>query len=101
MESLVSVRDKEDIASTLVHIMQKLDKAKEFLTEVIIGEVLKQGMSCQTSFWWVNYGSFTLPTTLKLNNWNMESFLFLEIHVVAEASNKSLHRELVLISLEP
>lgn len=44
MESLVSVRDKEDIASTLVHIMQKLDKAKEFLTEVIIGEVLKQGM---------------------------------------------------------
>lgn len=96
MESLVSVRDKEDIASTLVHIMQKLDKAKEFLTEVIIGEVLKQGMSCQTSFWWVNYG-----TTLKLNNWNMESCLFLEIHVVAEASNKSLHRELVLISLEP
>ncbi|XP_062571826.1 ras GTPase-activating protein nGAP-like isoform X9 [Saccostrea cucullata] len=42
MENLVSVRDKEDIASTLVHIMQKLDKAKEFLTEVIIGEVLKQ-----------------------------------------------------------
>lgn len=50
MESLVSVRDKEDIASTLVHIMQKLDKAKEFLTEVIIGEVLKQGMPCQTPF---------------------------------------------------
>lgn len=50
MESLVSVRDKEDIASTLVHIMQKLDKAKEFLTEVIIGEVLKQGMLCQTPF---------------------------------------------------
>jgi hypothetical protein len=44
MENLVGVRDKEDIASTLVHIMQKLDKAKEFLTEVIIGEVLKQGM---------------------------------------------------------
>lgn len=88
MESLVSVRDKEDIASTLVHIMQKLDKAKEFLTEVIIGEVLKQGMSCQTPFCPVNYGSFTLPTTLKLNNWNMESCLFLEIHVVAGASNK-------------
>lgn len=89
MESLVSVRDKEDIASTLVHIMQKLDKAKEFLTEVIIGEVLKQGMPCQTPFWRVNYGSFTLPATLKLNNWNMESCLFLEIHVVAGASNKS------------
>lgn len=44
MENLVGVRDKEDIASTLVHIMQKLDKAKEFLTEVIIGEVIKQGM---------------------------------------------------------
>lgn len=88
MESLVSVRDKEDIASTLVHIMQKLDKAKEFLTEVIIGEVLKQGMPCQTPFWRVNYGSFTLPATLKLNNWNMESCLFLEIHVVAGASNK-------------
>lgn len=54
MESLVSVRDKEDIASTLVHIMQKLDKAKEFLTEVIIGEVLKQGMPCQTPFCRVN-----------------------------------------------
>lgn len=65
MESLVSVRDKEDIASTLVHIMQKLDKAKEFLTEVIIGEVLKQGMPCQTPFCRVNYGSFTLPATLK------------------------------------
>lgn len=89
MESLVSVRDKEDIASTLVHIMQKLDKAKEFLTEVIIGEVLKQGMPCQTPFWRVNYGSFTLPATLKLNNWNMESCLFMEIHVVAGASNKS------------
>lgn len=89
MESLVSVRDKEDIASTLVHIMQKLDKAKEFLTEVIIGEVLKQGMPCQTPFCPINYGSFTLPTTLKLNNWNMESCLFLEIHVVAGASNKS------------
>lgn len=89
MESLVSVRDKEDIASTLVHIMQKLDKAKEFLTEVIIGEVLKQGMPCQTPFCRVNYGSFTLPATLKLNNWNMESCLFLKIHVVAEASNKS------------
>lgn len=89
MESLVSVRDKEDIASTLVHIMQKLDKAKEFLTEVIIGEVLKQGMPCQTPFWRVNYGSFTLPATLKMNNWNMESCLFLEIHVVAGASNKS------------
>lgn len=89
MESLVSVRDKEDIASTLVHIMQKLDKAKEFLTEVIIGEVLKQGMPCQTPFCRVNYGSFTLPTALKLNNWNMESCLSLEIHVVAGASNKS------------
>lgn len=89
MESLVSVRDKEDIASTLVHIMQKLDKAKEFLTEVIIGEVLKQGMPCQTPFCRVNYGSFTLPATLKLNNWNMESCLSLEIHVVAGASNKS------------
>lgn len=89
MESLVSVRDKEDIASTLVHIMQKLDKAKEFLTEVIIGEVLKQGMPCQTPFCRVNYGSFTLPTTLNLNNWNMESCLFMEIHVVAGASNKS------------
>lgn len=88
MESLVSVRDKEDIASTLVHIMQKLDKAKEFLTEVIIGEVLKQGMPCQTPFCRVNYGSFTLPATLKLNNWNMESCLFMEIHVVAGASNK-------------
>lgn len=89
MESLVSVRDKEDIASTLVHIMQKLDKAKEFLTEVIIGEVLKQGMPCQTPFCRVNYGSFSLPATLKLNNWNMESCLFMEIHVVAGASNKS------------
>lgn len=41
MESFVSVCDKEDIVFMLVYIMQKFDKVKEFLIEVIIGEVFK------------------------------------------------------------
>lgn len=39
LESLLSVRDKEEVATTLINIMQKLDKAKDFLTEVVIAEV--------------------------------------------------------------
>lgn len=41
MEGMVGVRDKEDIATTLVHIMQRLNKAKDFLSDVIMAEILK------------------------------------------------------------
>lgn len=40
---MVGVRDKEDIATTLVHIMQRLNKAKDFLSDVIMAEILKNG----------------------------------------------------------
>lgn len=43
LEPLVNVRDKEEIATTLINIMQKLDKAKDFLTEVVLAEVLRLG----------------------------------------------------------
>ena len=43
MENLVGIRDKEDIATTMIHILQKLDKAKLFLTDVVISEVTRQG----------------------------------------------------------
>jgi len=43
LEPLVNVKDKEEIATTLIHIMQKLDKAKDFLTEVVMNEVLRLG----------------------------------------------------------
>ncbi|KAJ8321310.1 hypothetical protein KUTeg_001168 [Tegillarca granosa] len=41
MEGMVGVRDKEDIATTLVHIMQRLNKAKDFLSDVIMAEIVK------------------------------------------------------------
>ena len=43
LEPLVNVRDKEEIATTLVNIMQKLNKARDFLTEVVLAEVLRLG----------------------------------------------------------
>ncbi|KAK3087161.1 hypothetical protein FSP39_002478, partial [Pinctada imbricata] len=42
MENIVGVRDKEDIATTMIHILQKLDKAKLLLTDVVISEVTRQ-----------------------------------------------------------
>jgi len=43
LEQLVSVREKEEIATTLVHIMQKLDKAKDFLSDVNMREISQLG----------------------------------------------------------
>ena len=43
LEPVVSVKDKEDIATCLVHIMQKLNKAKDFLTDIIMTEVSQLG----------------------------------------------------------
>ncbi|XP_053381615.1 ras GTPase-activating protein nGAP-like isoform X5 [Mercenaria mercenaria] len=41
LEPLVSIKDKEEIAKTLVNIMQKLDKAQDFLSELVMTEVLR------------------------------------------------------------
>ena len=43
LEPLVNIRDKEEIATTLINIMQKLNKAKDFLSEVVMTEVLRLG----------------------------------------------------------
>ena len=43
LEPLVNVKDKEEIATTLVKIMQKLNKVKDFLSEVVMAEVLRLG----------------------------------------------------------
>ncbi|KAL3871063.1 hypothetical protein ACJMK2_039086 [Sinanodonta woodiana] len=40
LEPLLSIRDKEELARTMIRIMQNLDKAKEFLSEVVMTEVL-------------------------------------------------------------
>ncbi|XP_060064301.1 ras GTPase-activating protein nGAP-like isoform X7 [Ylistrum balloti] len=39
LEQIVSVREKEELATTMVHIMQKLEKAKDFLSDVIMAEI--------------------------------------------------------------
>jgi hypothetical protein len=44
LEPLLSIKDKEEIAKTLVNIMQKLDKAQDFLSELVMAEVLRLGM---------------------------------------------------------
>ncbi|XP_033727185.1 disabled homolog 2-interacting protein-like isoform X4 [Pecten maximus] len=42
LEQIVSVREKEELATTMVHIMQKLEKAKDFLSDVIMAEIAQQ-----------------------------------------------------------
>ncbi|XP_052091423.1 disabled homolog 2-interacting protein-like isoform X6 [Mytilus californianus] len=39
LEPVISVKDKEDIATCLAHVLQKLGKAKDFLTDIIMAEV--------------------------------------------------------------
>ncbi|XP_064615899.1 ras GTPase-activating protein nGAP-like isoform X3 [Liolophura sinensis] len=41
LEPILSVRDKEDIAKSLVHIMQKMGRAKDFLADVVMGEIAR------------------------------------------------------------
>lgn len=45
LEPVVSVKDKEDIATCLVNVLEKLGKAKDFLTDIIMAEVSKLGRS--------------------------------------------------------
>ncbi|CAH1787049.1 unnamed protein product [Owenia fusiformis] len=42
LEPTVSVKSKEDIATALVHIMQKSNRAKDFLADVVMREVGRQ-----------------------------------------------------------
>ena len=51
LEPLVNVKDKEEIATTLINIMQKLDKSKDFLTEVVLTEVLRLGKLLSELCW--------------------------------------------------
>ncbi|XP_050417640.1 ras GTPase-activating protein nGAP isoform X4 [Patella vulgata] len=41
LEPIVNVRDKEDIATTLIHIMQKLGLAQQFLSDVVMTEIYR------------------------------------------------------------
>lgn len=43
LEPILSVRDKEDIAKSLVHIMQKMGRSKDFLADVVMGEIARLG----------------------------------------------------------
>ncbi|XP_041369244.1 ras GTPase-activating protein nGAP-like isoform X3 [Gigantopelta aegis] len=39
LEPLLGIRDKEEIATTLIHIMQKLNRATNFLSDIVISEI--------------------------------------------------------------
>ncbi|XP_067661735.1 ras GTPase-activating protein nGAP-like isoform X2 [Haliotis asinina] len=41
VEPLMNVREKEDLATTLVHIMQKLNRARNFLSDVVMAEIAR------------------------------------------------------------
>ncbi|XP_052223536.1 disabled homolog 2-interacting protein-like isoform X5 [Dreissena polymorpha] len=41
LEPIVNIRDKEELATTLIKVMQKLEKATDFLREVVMSEVLR------------------------------------------------------------
>ena len=43
LEPMISVKAKEEIASCLVNIMQKLGQAKEFLTDIVMAEMDRLG----------------------------------------------------------
>ena len=43
LEQIVNVRDKETIATTIINIMQKLGKAKDFLSDLIMAEIAQLG----------------------------------------------------------
>ena len=49
LEPLISVKAKEEIATTMVHTAQRLGNASEFLSDIVMAEVDKIG-ACGRSF---------------------------------------------------
>lgn len=49
LEPQMSVREKEEFATTLVHAMHKLGKAKGFLCDIVMSEIGRLGQ-CQQWF---------------------------------------------------
>jgi hypothetical protein len=45
LEPIMSVREKEEFATTLVHAMHKLGKAKGFLCDIVMSEIGRLGKS--------------------------------------------------------
>ena len=43
LEPLLGIRDKEEIATTLIHIMQKLNRATNFLSDIVMAEIGRLG----------------------------------------------------------
>lgn len=43
LEQVISIKSKEEIASTMVHTLQKVGTAKEFLCDIVMAEVDKIG----------------------------------------------------------
>ena len=43
LEPLISVKAKEEIATTMVNILQRLSSAKDFLSDIVMAEVDKIG----------------------------------------------------------
>lgn len=44
LESVLSVKAKEDLASAMVHVLHHEGLAKEFIAELALQEILKSGM---------------------------------------------------------
>jgi RAS protein activator-like 2 len=43
LEPLVSVKAKEEVATSLVHVFQRLNKVKDFLTNIVMVEIDRLG----------------------------------------------------------
>ena len=48
LEPVISVKGKEEVATCLVRVMQKLEKAQTFLPDIIIAEINKIGTYTMT-----------------------------------------------------
>ena len=42
LEPVISVKAKQDLATSLVHILQKLGKANQFLSDIVMADVDRQ-----------------------------------------------------------
>ena len=69
LEPQISVKTKDEIATTMVNILQKLGKATDFLSDIVMAEVDKLGKLLQIftvgqgwTYWNVNEKMFqTIP----------------------------------------